>query len=142
MIVVDSGFLIATADVDDRHHLPCTEFLDERGYEFVIPTPVVVEVCWMLGRHVSIDLETDFLASLAENELRVETLDGADYGRMAELVDTDRDLPLGAVDAAVVAVAERPGIASVATIDRRNFSVVRPRHVDHFELVPELAAER
>ncbi|MHB8437748.1 MAG: PIN domain-containing protein [Acidimicrobiales bacterium] len=142
MIVVDSGVLIATADVDDRHHLRCTQLLDARGHEFVVPAPVVVEVCWMLGRHVSIDLEADFLASLADNELRVESLDGFDYGRMAELVDAYRNLPLGAVDAAVVAVAERLGIITLATIDRRDFSVVRPRHVDNFELVPELTAER
>lgn len=141
MIVVDSGVLIATADVDDRYHLPCTQLLDERGDEFVVPTPVVVEVCWMFGRHVSIDLEAEFLASIADNELRVEPLEDTDYGRMSELVATYRDLPLGAVDAAVIAVSERLVVGTLATIDRRDFSVVRPRHVDHFELLPELAAK-
>ncbi len=138
MIVVDSGVLIATADVDDRHYPSCTQLLDERGDEFVVPAPVIVEVCWMLGRHVSIDLEADFLTSLAEGELRVEPLQPDDYRRMAELVETYYNLPLGAVDAAVVAVSERLGVTTVATIDRRDFSVVRPRHIDHFELVPEL----
>ncbi len=92
----------------------------------------------MLGRHVSIDLETEFLASLADGELRVEPLQADDYRRMAELVETYDNLPLGAVDAAVVAVSERLGVTTVATIDRRDFSVVRPCHIDHFELVPEL----
>jgi predicted nucleic acid-binding protein len=40
------------------------------------------------------------------------------------------------VDASVVAVAERLGIGTVATLDRRHFTVVRPRHVDMFELLP------
>ena len=57
---------------------------------------------------------------------------------MSELVDTYRNLQLGAVDAAVVALAERLAVTTVATIDRRDFSVVRPRHVTHFELLPEL----
>jgi integrase/recombinase XerC len=35
---------------------------------------VVVEVCWMLGRHVSTELEAEFLASIADGELRVEPL--------------------------------------------------------------------
>jgi predicted nucleic acid-binding protein len=43
---------------------------------------------------------------------------------------------LGGVDASVVAVAERLGIRTVATLDRRHFTVVRPRHVDTFELQP------
>jgi uncharacterized protein len=40
------------------------------------------------------------------------------------------------VDAAVIATAERLEIATVVTIDHRDFSVVRPRHVSHFELLP------
>jgi hypothetical protein len=35
-----------------------------------------------------------------------------------------------------VAVAERLRIAGIATIDRRHFSIVRPRHVDAFTLLP------
>jgi uncharacterized protein len=61
-------------------------------------------------------------------------VDPADWLRIAELVA--RTVPLGTVDASVVAAAERLGIAEVATVDRRHFSVVRPRHVDAFVLVP------
>jgi hypothetical protein len=35
-----------------------------------------------------------------------------------------------------VAVAERLGLTEIATIDRRHFSVVRPRHVGAFTLLP------
>ena len=76
------------------------------------------------------------LFSLAGGELILEPVDAADLERIAELVGAYRDLPLGTVDASVVAVAERRGITTVATLDRRHFSVVRPRHVDAFELVP------
>ena len=55
---------------------------------------------------------------------------------MAELVETYLDLPLGVVDAAVVAVAERLNLTEVATIDHRHFTVVRPRHVQSFTLLP------
>ncbi|MDQ2738090.1 MAG: VapC toxin family PIN domain ribonuclease, partial [Actinomycetota bacterium] len=47
-------------------------------------------------------------------------------------------LPLGAVDATVIAVAERLGITEIATLDRRHFSVVRPAHVEAFTLLPVL----
>jgi len=59
-----------------------------------------------------------------------------DWLRIAELVATYRDLPLGTVDASVVAAAERLGIAAVATLDRRHFGVVRPRHVESLALLP------
>jgi uncharacterized protein len=43
---------------------------------------------------------------------------------------------LGTVDASVVAAAERLGIAEVATVDRRHFGVIRPRHTEAFTLLP------
>ena len=59
-----------------------------------------------------------------------------DWLRMAELVARYRDLPLGTVDASIVAAAERLGIATIATLDRRHFTVVRPAHVEAFDLLP------
>lgn len=49
---------------------------------------------------------------------------------------TYADLPLGGVDASVVAVAEHLSLRTVATLDRRHFTVVRPCHTNSFELLP------
>jgi predicted nucleic acid-binding protein len=77
-----------------------------------------------------------FLGDLAAGSFILEPVDAADMLRIAELVAQYRDLPLGTVDASIVAAAERLGVATVATIDRRHFGVVRPRHTPAFELVP------
>ncbi|HET6859230.1 MAG TPA: hypothetical protein VFH94_19350 [Streptomyces sp.] len=58
---------------------------------------------------------------------------GEDYEHLRDLY---ADFPLGTVDASVVAVAERLGLQEVATIDRRHFSAVRPKHVRALTLVP------
>jgi hypothetical protein len=55
---------------------------------------------------------------------------------VAELVATYEDFPLGGADASVIAVAERLGVARIATLDRRHFTVVRPRHLSAFALLP------
>ena len=55
---------------------------------------------------------------------------------MADLVNTYESLPLGTTDASVVAVIERLGLTDVETLDRRHFTVVRPRHVDALTLLP------
>jgi predicted nucleic acid-binding protein len=55
---------------------------------------------------------------------------------MAELAEIYADFPLGTTDAAVVAVAERLGITEIATLDRRHFLAVRPRHTKGFDLLP------
>ena len=66
----------------------------------------------------------------------VEPVHERDWHRIAELVDTYLDLPLGIVDASVVAIAERLGQTRIASLDHRHLGVVRPRHCDRFELVP------
>ena len=59
-----------------------------------------------------------------------------DYARMAELVVTYGDLPLGTTDASVIALAERLKLTEVATLDRPHFTVVRPNHVNALALLP------
>lgn len=68
--------------------------------------------------------------------MRRSTFDPPDLGRVAELIETYADLRLGAVDASVVATAERLGAVTIATLDLRHFTVVRPKHTDAFRLVP------
>ena len=74
---------------------------------------------------------------MADGDFIVIDLVADDWRRAGALVTQYADLPLGAVDASVIAVAERLGLTEIATVDRRHFSVVRPRHVDAFTLLPE-----
>lgn len=58
------------------------------------------------------------------------------HGATCCFVEKYDDLPLGTVDAAVVAIAERLGADRIATLNRRHFSVVRPAS-GTFVLAPE-----
>lgn len=97
---------------------------------------MVTEVVYLVGSRLGADAEVRFLGDLAAAEFTVEPVAAGDWLRIAELVSEYRDLPLGSVDASVIATAERLGITQIATLDRRHFSVVRPTHVPGFELVP------
>ena len=50
----------------------------------------------------------------------------AESERMAELVETSADFPLGTTAAAVDAVAERLGVSEIATLDRRHSQYEAP----------------
>jgi hypothetical protein len=43
---------------------------------------------------------------------------------------------LGFVDAFVIALAERLDVKQIATVDRRHFAAVRPRHTNVLTLLP------
>lgn len=137
MIVVDTGVLVALLDVDDRHHDRCREWYAEARGPLVVPYPVIVETCYFIERDAGPQLEATFLRSFdGDGAFIAAQLEPADVRRMADLVEQYADLPLGAVDASVIAVAERLNVAEVATLDLRHFGVVRPRHVVAFDIVP------
>lgn len=63
-------------------------------------------------------------------------LTDVDLRRMSELVRQYADRRLGGTDASLIAVAERLGITTIATINRRDFDNVWPHHVPAFTIVP------
>lgn len=102
----------------------------------IIPTLVITEVCYLIGTRVGAEAEVRFLGDLTAGDFIVESVAASDWMRIAELVYRYRNLSLGTVDASVVATAERLGIATLVTLDRRHFSIVRPNHTTGFELLP------
>lgn len=101
-----------------------------------MPVLAISEVSHLIATRLGTRAEVRFLGDLASGALTPVPVEPADWIRIAELVAQHGDLPLGTADASVVATAERLGIKTIATFDRRHFGVVRPRHVDAFELVP------
>jgi len=101
-----------------------------------VPALVITEVAYLLGTRLGAEAEVRFLGDLAAGNLIAEPVAATDWLRIAELVGQYRDLPLGTVDASVVATAERLNAREIATLDRRHFTVVRPADIDDFTLLP------
>ena len=101
-----------------------------------MPTLVIAEVAYLIGTRLGWKAEVRFLGDVAGGNLVLEPLHPADTIRIAELVARYHDLPLGTIDASVVAAAERLTVEDVATTDRRHFGVVRPNHTATFRLLP------
>ena len=140
MIVVDTGPLVALLNADDRHHERCRTWLASNGEPLAVPVPVVIETCYFIERDSRPEIEADFLASFGPDGIfEMVDLRPDDWARAAEHIRTYADLPLGVVDAAVVAVAERLQATRIATLDHRHFNVVRPSHIPSFELLPRIA---
>ena len=135
-IIVDTGILLAAANWRDRLHAASVEWLATVTGPLLVPVPVLVETAWQIETNVSSAAEAAFVVSVNRGELRRVDLTDGDWVRVHELIDAYSDLRLGTVDASVIAVAERLGITTLATFNHRDFSVVRPSHCNHFELVP------
>jgi predicted nucleic acid-binding protein len=97
---------------------------------------VVVESSWFIEDRLGPGAEATFLRSVTSGELRRQDLTDTDWERATGLVEAYADLGHGLVDASVVAIAERLGATTIATLNHRDFMVVRPRHIVAFELLP------
>jgi predicted nucleic acid-binding protein len=136
MLLVDAGPLYAAAARRDRNHRRSVELLSGAPRPLLVPALVITEVAHLLGDRIGPHAELAFARSLQRGELLVEPVLDSDWSRIAGLTDQYQDLPLGIVDASVIALAERRQLDTIATLDHRHFASVKPRHVDAFTLVP------
>ena len=83
-------------------------------------------MAYSIATRIGAEAETRFLGGFAASNLISKAVAGEDRLRTAELVATNRDVPLCTVDASVVAAAERLRLNRIATLDRRHFTAVRP----------------
>jgi predicted nucleic acid-binding protein len=136
MLIVDAGPLIAVADASDQYHPRCAQLLSQAAQPLPVPILAAAEAAYMIGRRAGPKGEQAFARAFVGGELCLEPVEPSDWDRIAELMEQYVDLPLGIADASVVALAERLGATEIATLDRRHFSAVRPRHVESFTLLP------
>jgi len=136
LILVDTGPLYAMADRDDDWHDRVVEFLESSRDEFVIPVTVLPEAAYLLASHLGPEAEQKLIQSAVHGEMAIEELTHQDLRRALELLRRYEDARIGLVDATVVAIAERLRITRILTTDRKDFSLIRPRHCRAFDLLP------
>jgi uncharacterized protein len=135
-LVVDTGPLLAAMNRRDSHHVPCRHLLEAATETLVIPAPVLVELDYWIHKHLHAAVFVQLLKDIEAGAFAVADLTPAEYVRVQELCTRYADADIGFVDAAVLAVVERLGEAKLATLDRRHFGTLRPRHVIALELLP------
>lgn len=136
-LVVDSNVIVAALDAAEPEHAECLRLLMGSREDLVVPAPVLVEVNYWIRKRHGVDGWVHFVEDIANGAYRVHDLDSAGLLRAAHLDQAYANLDLGLVDASVVVTCETLGETKVATLDRRDFSVVRPRHCDALTILPE-----
>jgi predicted nucleic acid-binding protein len=136
-LVLDTGPIVALLDAADLEHPRCLAMVKDVSEDLVLPAPVLVEVDYWLYKLYGPAPWQTFVEDVARGAYRLHHLDEDQLVRAAELERTYESLDLGFVDAAVIVTCETLGETKVATLDRRDFSVVQPRHCARLMLLPE-----
>jgi predicted nucleic acid-binding protein len=123
MILVDAGPLVALVDADDQHHAACAAALRAIKEPLGTVWPALTEAMYLLSDQPR--AQEAVWEMLSRGAVRLLSLDIHDVPRMRELMRKYSDRPMDLADAALVRVAERDGIRTIFTVDRKDFGVYR-----------------
>lgn len=133
--LVDTGAVVALVNNVDRHHNAAVGWFRSFRGALLTTEAVITEVAYLLAArpaHQRAALAW-FERARSAGMLAVEPV--ADYAAVAAIIARYANLPCDYADATLIALAERTGIASIATIDQRDFSVYRIRGRKRFRIL-------
>ena len=121
--VVDTGPLVAIVRDQEEHHARCVATLKELRSPLLTCWPVITEVAWLLRREPTAMTVIEGLFS--SGAVRLVELDAEALSWAVSFLGRYATLGAQLADAALMFIAEREGIETVFTLDRRDFSVYR-----------------
>lgn len=134
-VLVDTGAVVALVNRADRHHAAAVDWFRAFRGELLTSDAVITETAYVLASsavHQQAALVW-FERARAAGLLRVEAVE--DYAAIARILARYASLPCDYADATLIALAERTGVAAIATVDQRDFSVYRLAGRRRFRLV-------
>lgn len=134
-VVLDTSFLFALTDLTDRNHYRVLSVVQSINEPLLLPSVVLPEVCYLIASRLGHQAMRKFIANLVVSGVQIESMTAKDLERVNQILEQYADSQLDFVDAVIVAIAERLRITRVLTLDRRDFSIMRPRHCDYFEIL-------
>jgi uncharacterized protein len=136
VLLADTNIWLAAADRRSDRHGQCAAVLREHRGQLAAPVPVIAEASWLILDRLGTAAQAAFLRLITAGQLTPVDLTGEDWQRCAGLAEQYASLRPDLIDASLIAVAERLGLATLATLNHRGFTVVRPRHTTAFTLLP------
>jgi len=134
VILFDAGPMVALLRRADQHHARCVAALRRIREPLCTVWPAVTEAMFLLSDRP--DAQSALFEKLEIGVIRLLSLDRRDVPRIRELMTKYGDLPMDFTDAALVRLAEREGIETVFTTDRRDFSIYRLGGRRRFRILP------
>ncbi|NOY63711.1 MAG: PIN domain-containing protein [Gammaproteobacteria bacterium] len=139
MILTDTGFWLALINKRDKHHQKAISFISSCEESLVTTWPVITETCYMLGRALGVQSQTQFLQLIKSDLLSVANISSAHIGVIEILMIKYADLPMDLADASLVMLAEEVGHGRILSTDQRDFRTYRWKNHKPFEnlLLPD-----
>ncbi len=136
-VLVDSSFLVAAYDRDSARHQETNEIIEGFRSQLIVPEVVFTEVVYLLKRNGGVRTAVHFLRDLNNLHPDIVNMTSDDLQRAADIMEQYTTVSFDFVDCCLMALSERLNIRVVFTLDRRDFTIFRPRHIDYLRVLPE-----
>ncbi len=124
-LVVDTSALLAYFDASEPDHESVSRAIHAETGLLVVSPYVVAELDYLVATRHGVGRELAVLDELRNGAWELASFGPTDLARARDIVATYADQQIGVADASNVVLAERYGIRSVATLDRRHSTVLR-----------------
>jgi len=131
-ILIDSGPLIALFDASDKYHHKAVNFIKSNKYPLVTTIASITETLHLLN--FNRNAQIDFIEWIHQGAVEIQNIGSADFGRIKDLTEKYRDLPMDFADSCLVYLAEKLSLNTIATIDR-DFSIYRIKGRRKFKVI-------
>ena len=135
-MIVDTSAILAFFDRDEPDHEALAAVLSHSSEPLVVSPYVIAEVDYLIGSRLGVAAEIAALRELAGGAWDLAPIDSIDLARTVPIIERYADHAIGVADASNVVLADRYRTTTVATLDRRHFSVLRPLSGGYFAIVP------
>lgn len=136
-MIVDTSALVAYFNRKDPHHEAVANILGAANAALVVSPYVVAELDYLVATRLGTTAELQVLRELSSGAWDLAQFGVADIVAATAVIDAYSDQAVGIADASLVVLADRYRTRTIATLDHRHFSVLRPlRGAAPFHLVP------
>ena len=125
MIIADTGFFLALANVRDQNQAVAKRARAKLTEPLVTTWPVMTETCHLMSNRMRTHAMETFIDGAARGAFEICALGPEHLSRIPELVRKYRDLPMDLADASLVILAEHLKSGRILSTDQRDFGAYR-----------------
>jgi len=131
---VDTGPIVAVLLESDEHHKACVEQLHQIRTPLLTCWPVITKAAWLLRAYPQAIRK--LFSSFHGRPFEFIALGQADLPGISAVLAKYPSLGIQLADASLLHLANREGIETIFTLDRRDFGVLRLAHGKKLRVIP------
>jgi predicted nucleic acid-binding protein len=135
-VLLDTAPLVALTVAEDPHHKECLEAARILTGPLFSCWAVITEAAWLLRDYPF--AISKVLTGITSGFVEILPLQSKEAVRISEVMEKYSNLRPQLADATLVYRAEREGLDTIFTLDRRDFSVYRTSKNRAFRIIPDI----